>query len=256
MNFQSGFFKTLKEENWWWITQALQSSDPRLREQKEQFDSIAHAIEISSCHNKRILHTKLQKIISHIVPSRTGPLLSCGLQQMSLDEFCNNNSNAKNNLEHYYAEETNYISILSEMKVFSELSRMGLREIQFLEETPKRKTPDFKALENSQNIFVEVKFISPPKKEEQGMMARVVDFVEENQNCWDNVRNKLLCHLEDAKAKFEAVGAYAQDCKRWVYVYIIWGSDAKYKNHENWINSLICELEKKFGIELKFFKTF
>ena len=91
------------------------------------------------------------------------------------------------------------------------------------------------------------------------MIARVVDFVEENPNCWDSVRNKIFYHLEDAKAKFEAVGAYAQDCKRWAYVYIIWGADAKfqYNDPESLIsNSLISEIENKFGIEPRFFKTF
>ncbi len=259
MNFQSEFFKTLRDKNWWWVVDPFKKNNCKAIKQKYEFDNIAHAIETSSCCNKIILHKKLQKIIDHIDPSREGRVISSKLQEMSLDEFCEQHPDAENNLEHSYAEWTNYVSIFSEMKVFDELRAMGLREIQFLEEVSGRKTPDLKAIEHGEDIFVEVKFISPPKNEEQGMIARVVDFVEVNENFWESVKKKLFDGLEDAKDKFEAMGAYADNCKRWVYIYIFWGTDAnvQYSDPESLINdSLISEIENKFGIEPKFFKTF
>ncbi|MBU2103116.1 MAG: hypothetical protein ABH865_09615 [Candidatus Omnitrophota bacterium] len=261
MNFQSDFFKTLAVKRWWWVIEPFEKNNSDAIKQKYEFDNIAYAIEISSDNNKRILHAKLQKIIDHINPLRTSSTLSSGLQPMSLGEFCKSNPKEKQNLEDYYAEDTNSVAIFSEIKVFDELTKLGLHEIQFIEEDPQRKTPDLKAIDNNQSIFVEVKFISPPKEEEQGMIARCDEHVEMYQDWYSRVQKKLLFDLKDAKEKFEAVGAYKANCQRWVYVYIVWGSDAKLSK-KNVVEPSEMDLfdkatlENKFGIELRFLKTF
>ena len=260
VNLQSDFFRVLEEKKCWWVIKTLESQNPDVNRQLEKFDNIAYSIETSSCHNKRLLHTKCEHIINQITPGRTDFVISRKLQPISLPELYEHQPGVRNILESAYAENVFRASVLSEIRVFDELTKLNIKEIKFLEEESKRKTPDFKVVYNGQNIFVEVKCINPEKEEEQKMMFGLVEFVELNSDWWEKVKKKLSDALKDAKAKFEAVNAYAENCKRWVYVSIIWWSADASSQHEApeklITATLIHEFEMEFGVELKFFKTF
>jgi hypothetical protein len=254
LNFKSDFFKTLKQKEWFWVMNALQSRDDRPKNQLKQFDKIAYDIETSSCHKKRCLSVKLKKIIDHMVTSRVEHKIQSESRAKSPNE---SEKIDPKTLERCYAEDTNYRAIFSEMKVFDELSKLGLQQIQFLEEASE-SMPDLKAMDNEQSIFVEVKVINPPKEEEQRMMAPLnnPELLPTYHNWWDLVKGKLDEDLNNAKTKFESVNAYTENHRRWVYVYFVKGVDARLHPKNLFNNDLIRELEEKFKIEIKFFETF
>jgi hypothetical protein len=129
-----------------------------------------------------------------------------------------------------------------------------------MEEKISNKTPDFTAVHNDKDAYVEVKCINPEKAEEQRMIMGLVEFVELDPDWWKKVKNKILDALKDSKAKFEAVGAYVQNCKRYVYMSVIWWSANATAQHEQpealTTKELIHGFEREFNVELIFFKTF
>ncbi len=251
MNFQFDFFRVLAERNCWWVNRALEN--PKAKNQLDQFDGIVYMIESSSCHNKEILSKKCQQIISHIISGRTGWVVS----HLLLDDFCYCSSELKQILEFAFAEETCRASLLSEIKVFSELVKLGVQEIQFLEEESQRKTPDFKGVVDDRDVFIEVKYINPSKEEEQRMMVSDQEFVEQKPGWRDKVRKKIFDHLTKAQTQFESVDAYKAVCKRWVYVSIVLSSDSYPDQSSEFLipNELIHEWEKEFNFEVKLFNT-
>ena len=260
MNLRSNFFNALEEKKCWWVIKSLESQNSDVKNQLEGFDNIAHAIEMSSPDNKKILGIKRQQVMNYITPGRSNFIFPRSPQALSLSELIQIQPEAKVILEKAYAENVFRASVLYEIRAFDELIKAGLQEIQFLEEVTGRKMPDFKAKHNGQNVYVEVKTINPEKAEEQRMMFGLAEFVELDSNWWEKVRKKIMDALGDAKAKFEAINAYTQECKRYVYVSIIWWSSNATWQHQA-PEKLITEqfihgLETDFDIELKFFKTF